>query len=635
MKISYNWLQTFFTEPLPSVGELEDTLTFHSSEIEEVIEMDGDTMIDVKVLPDKSAWLLSHRGVAKEVGAILGRTLSHDPLQMSPQLTPTIDRISLTLETPHCDYYGAALITGVTVGPSPEWLQKRLATIGQRSINNVVDAANYVMFEMGQPLHAFDADKLGKVGERYAIGVRVANEGEEITTLMGEEVSLTATDMVVVDGTDNSPVAIAGVKGGAQAAVHDGTTTLLIESAHFERVSVRKTAQRYNLRTDASQRYENGVPRALAPLGLKRVSELLTELTGGTLVGYTSTGAGREECAPVSVTLAKINSVLGLSLTATEVTAIMVRLGYVHTLADDTLTVTPPFERDDLVIAEDVIEEVGRLYGLTHITAIPPSGTLSAAINVRHYYAERIRATLTQLGFSEIFTSSFREKDEVRLKNALASDKSYLRSQLRENLTEALAKNAPNRDLLGLSAIQLFELGTVFEADAEYYHLCLAVRSGSEYKAKVDDVHLEKAKEAVTMALGVAVAWISSEHGVAECRLSDLLATLPVPTAYEASPVPSTERYRSFSLYPAVARDIALWVQEGAAVTEVEAVLRAAAGALCVRLTHIDTFTKDGRTSLAYRLVFQSTDRTLTGDEVDEIMATVAAAACDAGGEVR
>ncbi|MBY0309547.1 phenylalanine--tRNA ligase subunit beta [Patescibacteria group bacterium] len=635
MKVSYDWLQTFFTDPLPVAGDLEEKLTFHSSEIEEVVEVDGDMVIDVKVLPDKSAWLLSHRGVAKEVGVILSRELCHDPLQASPELTPAVDQISLTLETPGCDYYSAALMTGVQVGPSPEWLQKRLKVIGQRPINNVVDVANYVMFEMGQPLHAFDADKLGRVGELYSVGVRAAKIDEKITTLMGEEVTLSPVDMVVVDGTDNSPIAIAGVKGGAQAAVDDGTTTLLIESAHFERVSVRKTAQRYSLRTDASQRYENGVPRALAPLGLKRVVELLAELVGGTLVGYTSTGEGREERASVSVTLAKINSVLGLSLTTVEVVDIMGRLGYQHVLTDGTLTITPPFERDDLVIAEDVIEEIGRFYGLTHIASIPPTGTRAAAINVRHYYAERIRGALTTLGFSEIFTSSFRENDEVRLKNALASDKSYLRSQLKANLTEALAKNAPNRDLLGLSAVQLFELGTVFEADAEYYHLAIAVRSGSEYKAKVDDVLLEKAKEAVVMALGVEVSWMSSEHGVAECRLSDLLATLPVPTVYEASSAPSGNRYQAFSLYPAVSRDLAVWMPEGTDVAALSATLRAAAGALCVRHTHIDTFTKEGRTSLAFRFVFQATDRTLTGEEVDSFVAAIALAAQAAGGEVR
>jgi phenylalanyl-tRNA synthetase beta chain len=635
MKISYNCLQTFFADPLPSPAELADALTFHSSEIEEIIAVDGDTVIDVKVLPDKSAWLLSHRGVAKELSVILAKPLSRDPLSEPPLATADTDRIALTLETTACDHYSAALMTGIKVGPSPAWLQDFLRAIGQRPINNVVDAANYVMFDMGQPLHAFDAGKLGLVGERYAVGVRQANEGEKIVTLMGEEVILTEADMVVVDGTDNSAIAIAGVKGGIKAAVDEHTTALLIEAAHFDRVSVRKTAQRHNRRTDASARYENGVPRALAPIGLARVCALLTELTGGTVVAVNSAGAGADVRPPVSVSLTAINRVLGLALALAEVTSILDRLAYHYVVKDDVVTVTPPFERDDLTIAEDLIEEIGRFYGLSHITAAPPTDTVPTEINVRHYYAERIRATLTVLGFSEVMTSSFRAHDEVKIKNALASDKGYLRSALYENLAEALAKNAPHRDLLGLSAVQIFEIGTAFNQDDEYFNVGIAVRTGSEYKAKVDDALVEKAKVAVEAALGVSVAWLHSKQGIAECRLSDLLSLLPVPTAYEVSPAPSESRYQSFSPYPSVSRDIALWVPEATHGGEVAAALRAAAGPLCVRLTHIDTFTKDGRTSLAFRLVFQALDRTLTGGEVDDFMKALFTLAIQQGWEVR
>lgn len=635
MKVSYKWLQSFFSEPLPEAEELAEALTFHSAEIEEVTGEGDDLMIDVKVLPDKSAWLLSHRGVAKELSAILSRPLTRDPLATPPTLLPLTDRISLTLETDRCDHYSAALMTGVRVAPSPEWLQDRLRTIGQRPINNVVDIANYVMFEMGQPLHAFDADKLGKVGERYAVGVRQAKEGEKLTTLMKEEVVLTESDMVIVDGTNNQPIALAGVKGGLSAAVDENTTTLLIEAAHFDRVSVRKTAQRHNLRTDASQRYENGVPRALAPYGLAQVTALLSELAGGTVVGYTTTGKGAEERSSVSVSLAKINRVLGLSLTLAEVKVIIERLGYVHSVDGEIITIVPPFERDDINIPEDLIEEIGRLYGLTKIVSMPLSGTLPTKINVRHYHAERIRTALTGLGFSEIFTSSFRAKDAVKVKNALASDKGHMRSRLRDNVTEALVRNVPNRDVLGLSAIKVFELGTVFEVESEEYHLCLAVRMGTEYKAKVDDPLLTAAQAAVEAALGAHITWLHAEQGVAECRLSDVLPTLPIPTVYEVSPLPSLNRYQAFSLYPAVSRDIALWIDATVPAKEVEHALRNAVTELCVRFTHIDTFEKDGRVSYAFRLVFQAPDRTLKGEEVDVEMAAAAAAVSKLGGEAR
>lgn len=636
MKVSHNWLQTFFEKPLPSAEDLAERLTFHSAEIEEVVAVGDDTVIDVKVLPDKSAWLLSHRGVAREVSVLYGIPLGHDPLACTESLTPVTDQIAITREAVGCDQYTAALMTGVTVGPSPQWLQDRLRAIGQRPINVVVDVANYVMFEMGQPLHAFDADKLGRVGDRYAIGVRLAHAGETLTTLMDEEVTLTAEDMVIVDGTTNEAIAVAGVKGGLSTAVDERTTSLLIEAAHFDRILVRKTAQRHGLRTDASARYENGVPRALAPLGLRRVCELLSELTGGQVVGYVSDGAGGEDREPVAVTLDKINRVLGLTLTVTEVAAILDRTGYHYGVDGELFAVTPPFERDDITLPEDVVEEIGRLYGLTHITAVTPvAGVAPAEINVRHYYAERIRQALTALSFSEIFTSSFRASDVVKLKNALASDKGYLRSALQHNVAEALVRNVPHRDFLGLTAIQIFELGTVFEADAEHYHLAIAVRTGSEYKAKVDDPLLVAAKAAVEATLGCTLAWLVSEQGMAECRLSDVLPKLPVPTGYESSPAPSENRYQSFSLYPAVSRDVALWVTEGTAVSTVAEVLRGAAGTLCVRLTHIDTFTKDGRTSLAFRLVFQASDRTLTSDEVDTVMQAVYAAVGQLGWEVR
>lgn len=635
MKISYQWLQTFFDAPLPPPSELAELITFHSSEIEEIVEVEGDTVIEVKVLPDKSAWLLSHRGVAKEVAAITGVPLSRDPLSLASSPSLEAAPIALSLETPTCDYYAAALITGVTVGPSPEWLAARLRAIGQRPINVVVDVANYVMFEMGQPLHAFDAAKLGRVGDRYAIGVRRATAGETITTLTGDEKALTPEDAVIVDGTSNTPIAIAGVKGGAHAAVDEGTTTLLIEAAHFDRVAIRKTAQRLTLRTDASQRYENGVPAAFAERGLRRVTELLLEIAGGAVVGYTRAGEVSEERMPVSVTLTKINRVLGLTLDAAAVSAIFDRLGYAYEFAGERYTVTPPFERDDLVIAEDLVEEVGRFYGLTKVTAKPLLGEVVAHVNPRHYYADAIRTTLQALGFSEVMTSSFRSHDDVKLKNALASDKGYLRSGLSHNLSEVLAKNVPHRDLLGLRAIKVFEIGTVFSAEAEAFHIGLGVRTGTEYKAKADEPFLVEAMAAVADTLGTELDWTPVLNGVSECSLTAILATLPVPERYEASPSLSTATYQPFSNYPSASRDIALWVPEELPGEVVADALRSQAGPYCVRHTLFDTFSKEGRTSYALRFVFQAPDRTLTSEEVDGFMKNLYDLAKERGWEVR
>lgn len=635
MKFSYDWLQTFFTEPLPAAEELAERITFHSSEIEELSPLpSGDTMLDVKVLPDRSAWLMSHRGLAREVSAIIGVPLAEDPFTQ-PVLAPlSPERITIQRMSPTCDFYGAALIEGVTVGPSPEWLKERLATIGQRSINNIVDATNYVMFELGQPLHAFDADKLGQQGSGYQIGVRQAREGEQIVSLTGEEYTLTKEDALIVDGAD-APVGIAGIKGGNRAAVDQSTTTLLLESAHFDRVAVRKSAKRLKLPTDAAKRFENGISAAVAPIALARIVALITDVAQGACTAVSVSGETSVQRGPVAARLTKINSVLGVSLTEAEVSELLSRIGGTFSWTEGVVTFTPTFERDDIVIVEDLIDEIGRVHGLEHVVSVPPKMQPVAEFNVRHYYAEKIRGALTMLGFSEIYTSSFRAADVVKLENALATDKGYLRSSLTENMREARERNIPHRDLLGLSAIKLFEIGTVFAPESEEFRVVVAVQTGTQYKAKVDEPFLDEALTAITNALGAAPILLSHQDGIAEFSLDALLPTLTPPIAYDPVAKAVAAKYRPFSLFPAISRDIALWVSEGVSPEGVVSVIDAAAGPLRVRTTQFDEFHKEGRVSLAFRLVFQAEDRTLTDAEAEAAMATVYEAVKAAGWEVR
>jgi phenylalanyl-tRNA synthetase beta chain len=634
MKFSYTWLQSLVEKPLPAPDSLSESITFHSSEVEEIIATETDTVFDVKVLPDKSAWLMSHRGLAKELSVILANPLKND-LFVSPAKLENFGSTTVTLATDTCDYYSAALVTGVTVGPSPEWLKDRLAALGQRSINNIVDATNYVMFELGQPLHAFDADKLAQVDGHHQIVVRAAKPGETIVTLTGEEYTLSVHDALIVDGGTDTPVGIAGVKGGIVAAVDAKTTNLLIESAHFNRFAIRKTAKNLKLQTDASKRYENGISRGVAPIALTAVLERIREVAGGQVVGATEAGDASVIREPVAVPLAKINSVLGLTLSREEVEGICTRFGYVHSIAGDILTLTPPFERDDLVVPEDIIEEIGRMHGMHHIVSVPPEPRPLSELNTRHYYAEKIRAALMTIGFSEVYTSSFRAIDEVALENALATDKGYLRSALTPNLEAARQLNVPHRDLLGLLAVKLFEIGTVFNSETEEFRVGLTVQTGTSYKAKVDDPLITGALSAIEAALGVLPEFITHKNGSAEFSLDKLVSKLPPVVAYEPVSVTAPIKYRPFSLYPAMSRDIAMWVETGVTAEAVLALLLTSAGLLCVRVTHLDTFSKDGRTSLAFRLVFQSPTKTLTDDEVNAIMAQVYETAAREGWEVR
>jgi phenylalanyl-tRNA synthetase beta chain len=638
MKFSYNWLQDYFDQALPSPAEVAETFTFHSSEVEEIVTVGDDTVFDIKILPDKSAWLMSHRGLAREFSQIapFRFLMRNDRLADVVSLGEPCAEVRVVLDTPVCDFYGAALIRGVKVGPSPIWLKTWLEAIGQRSINNIVDATNYVMFNLGQPLHAFDAETfVPDVEGVREVRVRAATAGETVTTLSHESLTLTPDDTVITDGISGTPLALAGVKGGINSGVTAATTTILLEAAHFERVATRLSARRHKQTTDAAKRYENGLSRSVAPYGLIEGATLIASIAGGTVVGYTAAGSSIVNRAPVTVSVADINNVLGLTLDSERVASILERFAFAVTQNGDMFTVTPTHERDDIQIKQDLIEEVGRVYGLTHIVSIPPEKTAVAAINTRHYYAEVIRRILVERGFSEVYTSSFRDQDRVRIKNALASDKSYLRSNLRDNLLEARAKNIPHRDVLGLTAVQLFEIGTVFDEQTEAFHVGIAVQSGTEYKQKLDDPLVVAATAALESALQVSLVPVHTAPGYVEFSLEALLAVLPQPTAYQPLLPRVPTLYQSFSVYPSVSRDIAMWVATDSTIESVEAALRAAAGSLLVRITHLDTFTKDGRTSLAFRLVFQSNEKTLDGAEVDALMEAVTSAVAGRGWEVR
>lgn len=645
MLVSHNWLKAYLGDALPSPQEIADLLTFHAFEIESVEEISGDTVIDVNVLPDRSSDCLCQRGVARELASILGVPLVHDPLQGEVAL-PATDAISIDItDSELCPRFTASLIEGITVGPSPQWLQDRLAALGQRSINNIVDATNYVMYAMGQPLHAYDADAFPAVDGVWQFVVRPAEAGETVSLLAegGKDedrtVELTGGKLLVVDGSSNTPIGLAGVKGGRFAGVTQQTTKIIVEAAHFHPGRTRKTARGLGIVIDASKRFENEPSRNLPPYGQAEIVKLITEIAGGTCTGYVDVYPNPTENPTVLVRPERVSALLGLELSTETMVAILRRLGItVSETTDGVLSCTGPFERTDLLIEENFVEEIGRIYGYSHVAAVVPEAVPLTEYNARHYYAEQVRTALVALGFSEVITSSFRKKDQIKLRSALASDKSFVRSSIMKNIDEVLDRNASFTDLLGVSDIRVFEIGTVFTKTdagiAEHVALTLGVRvRPSGYSGK-EDALLQEATTAVAAVLGVTPTW-ETRKGVAETNFSALLTELPAPTAYEPVPPSADITVAPFSVYPAMSRDIAMWVPEGTDPAMVAAALAGPAGDLCVRLTHVDSFTKDGRTSVAFRLVFQAIDRTLTDEEVNAIMAAVYQAATDAGWETR
>ena len=629
MLVSYNWLNKYFDGALPEPRKVAEALTFYAWEIDGIEKVGDDTVLDVKVLPDKAMWGLSHRGIAKDLSVILKLPLKSDPLITKPELLPLSDLVKIKVESKSCRRFAGALIKGVKVGPSPEWLRKALEALGQRSINNIVDASNYVMFDIGQPSHAFDASIVGE-----GVLVRQAERDETLKALDETEYTFTEEDTVIATLADKRALSIAGIKGGMESGISEKTTDIFLEAANWDPTSTRKSANRLKLRSDASSRYENGIVPEMVPYGLKAVVDLVLEIAGGELVGYSEVNNTTSKQTSVTVSLEKINSVLGLSLTTDDVISVIERFGWEYKVNNEEFEITSPFERTDLNIAEDVIEEIGRIYGYEHVVAVVPEPIKQTEINQRFYYSEVIRDVLIERGFSEIFTSSFRSEDKVKLANAFASDKGYLRGDLKTNIKEALVKNAPNADLLGVRQIRIFEIGTVFNESGEELLLALGVQGPSGYKAKSDDPIITDAIQSLSDALGVKLSAPTVE-GIVEIKLGELLTQLPEVNSYKKSEPEPALTYKPFSSYPAIVRDIAMWVDEGVNVTEIEELLNEKAGPLRVRTTLFDEFKKDGKVSYAFRLVFQSSEKTLEGSQVDSVMDDVYKAVKERGFEVR
>jgi phenylalanyl-tRNA synthetase beta chain len=645
MEIVQSWLKDYLGKKLPSSKELDDLFTYHSYEVEGIEEREGETVIDLDVLPNRSSDSLSHRGVARELATLLDTTLENDPLAQEPNL-PKTDKIEIKIaDSVACPRFTLSLIIGVEVKESPEWLQKRLKALGQRPINNIVDATNYVMYALGQPMHAYDADKFPQKDGRWQFDVRFAEESEKVSLLSeggkGEDrvVELKGTDLLIVDGSSNVPVGLAGVKGGRFAEMDAGTKNIIIEAAHFHPSTIRKTARRLGILTDASRRFENEPSRELPPYAQKEIIELITKIAGGECEGMTDVYLEKYEPVTTTVRIEKVNALLGLSLTSEEIQKIIERTGSeVQSKDKKFLSVTAPWERTDLNVEVDYVEEVGRIHGLSGIDPIAPETLLLPEVNKKQYYSERVRQALVQVGFSEIITSSFLKKAKIQLQNALASDKSYVRNTLVKNINAALDANISHTDLLGLPDVRVFEIGTVFDKTetgvGEHVSLGLGARTkGNGYNQK-DDKVLQEGIIAVEEALGEKLDW-QTEKGVSECNFGAALKVLPVPDSYEQLSEQPPVTFRSISPYPAIARDVALWVGTPESSEVVLAALLEVAGDLCVRQTLFDTFTKDGRTSYAFRFVFQAKNRTLTDDEVNDVMETIYKVAKEKGWEVR
>jgi len=638
MKFSYNWLQNFFEQKLPEAEKLADLLTMHSFEIENFEKKGSDCLFDAKILPNMAHHCLSHRGVASEISAILGIPMKTASVSLKGvSIGQTYSKLEVDVSDSNlCRRYVGRIIKGVEIGHSPKWLVERLESVGQKSINNIVDAVNFVMFEIGQPMHAFDLDKLSEDKGMIKISVKNASAEDSITTLDGKDVVLDKDTFIISD--EKNPLAIAGIKGGKFAEIGNGTKNIIIESANFAPALIRRTSRRLNILTDSSKRFENEVSPEKALEAMEMMTNLVAEIACGEnmIIGDISDFYPQKMIQnKIEISLKEINNLLGIRIGETEAENILKRLNFDFETekSGDNFSVDIPFDRLDIRIKEDLIEEIARIYGYERIKEQKISSAAKPiSINKSFYYKNKIRNFLVKNGFSEVYTYSFTDKGDVEMENPIASDKNFLRVNLKDGIKRSLDFNLHYIDLLGLEQIKIFEMGKIFKDGKETDYLAIGTRNSPSFKGGKEGDEIKNISDALSKNLGVVIKWEFSENGIAEIDFEKMVENLLVPESYEDLKIEKYDierlKYRKISPYPFVLRDIAVFVPEGVEEKDVASVIEKEAGDLFVNKKLFDVFVKkfpDGtsKTSFAFRLVFQSQEKTLSDEEVNKIMGKV------------
>ena len=640
-------------------------------DFKEYLISSGDSTIDLDLTPNRGD-AFSHLGVARDLAAKLGTSIRMPQISLEEVATPVEELARVDITAPDgCHRYAARVITGIKVGPTPGWMVQRLEAVGLRSINNVVDASNYVLMELGHPLHIFDYDRLAQ----HRIDVYFARAGQTFATLDGQEHRLDERHLVIADG--EGPVALAGIMGGLESEVTEETTNVLIESAYFAPAVIRRGSKSLDLSTEASKRFERDTDIDGLILALDRVTALIVELAGGAVAKgridiYPTVHAPRE----IELSVGFTNRLLGTSLNAEEMTDFLVRLGIATTRkGGDTLQSTVPLSRPELTQPVDLIEEIARLAGYDNIPAVEGVDVrFQALIDDPQAFYSQVRTSLVPWGFHEHmantltrreFTGLFSDAGAIEMQNPLSTEMAFLRTSLIPGLAQAVAFNERRQQ----RSVQLFEIGAVHHLDEAAYNrtreafmlgliTTIGVNSGAVHwkkQAPRDLYYLKGVVSGLLEALGVpavsfspitarglisALEVISGGNtlGVlgevnAEVRV---LLTLETPVAVAELDLSRTGQhrqgagaaYRDVIPYPVVERDIAVEVPAEVPAADLLETIRQKGGKYLREARIFDLYSdkgiEKGKRSLAFRLNFQSDERTLKDSEVDHQVRRVA-----------
>jgi len=651
MKLVLDWLREYCAH-VGSADQVAEELTRLGLEVEHIEMLDGDNaVLEAEVTSNRSDWLC-HIGVARDLSTLHGVALRLPAATIKESREPVTQLAQVEiLDTDLCPRYTARVITGVRVAPSPPWLQQRMEAVGLRPVNNVVDITNYVLFETGQPLHAFDYDKL--TGHR--IVVRRARDGERITSIDGTKCSLDSSMLVIAD--EERPVAVAGVMGGSDTEVGEQTTSILLESACFAAGSVKQTSRKLGLISDSSFRFERGIDPGMLEFASRRAASLIQELAGGTVAGgIVEVNVRKLEPVEIKLRLGRIRRLLGHAVPAERAKRILEGLGFTLTdQTDESITVLVPGHRVGDVSREcDLIEELARIEGYDKVQTTSRMPVMIGHLPRRACFENALADVLTAAGYFETISLSFVQQKNTERLTPWASDGTLLvpnamnqeENALRKTLLPSLLVVKRHNAYRNVAQVRLFEVSRVFlpmkgeKLPDEKSSLGLYDDDGfrrlkgtveflldsfgvDDVEEKACDLPAVDVAEAVRYEVGGRLlGYLGHLHPSVKHEFD--ITTSPAVGEFDldlwdelASP---RRKYRKLPLFPSVVHDLAIVVDEKVLWGDVRNAVRRAGSKELVAVTFFDEYrgkqVRKGQKSLAFSLTFRSEKRTLTNEEV-------------------
>lgn len=666
MLVSWNWLKDYVALDMPP-AELAERLMMAGLNHESTEQVNGDFCIDLEVTSNRPD-CLGHIGIARETAVLFNRELKVPAAVLKSGKTQASELAKVSVACPDlCPRYTARVIRGVKIGPSPKWLVDRLKTIGVASINNVVDVTNYVLMECGQPLHAFDLDRL----DGREIRVRRAEPGEQFQAIDHKTYTLDGQMCVIADA--RRAVALGGVMGGVESEVSDSTKDLLIESAMFSPLSIRTTSRKLTLRSPSSYRFERGVDPEGVDWASRRCCELILELAGGELAdGVIEAGPKPTQREPVSLRLAQVARILGIEIPEAEVRRILLALGgQLVSAGKESITIQPPSWRRDLTREIDLIEEVARIHGYDKI---PEDAQVPMAASQRTDHERvlaKVRQVMTAAGFDEALTASVvSEKWSAAFSPwsdspPLVASTPMLKGadRLRRSLIPSLLDARRLNESVSNPVVELFETAKIYLPQAKglpFEQWTLAATSGGDFLQlkgvietlvaslrngasieAVDFSHelLEPGMAAELKLDGNRLGFVGavSQSGLKAFGLRGATTILELNIGVLADVAELIPQSAALSQFPAMERDLNLIVDEAIRWADLAGTVRTAAGEMLEKLDYLSTYRDEqkdgpGAKRLHFSLTLRSKERTMTSEEADQIRDDVVAAAMKAHG---